>query len=137
MSIKERDKWINSLDDAIKLCKHKIYYPLQLNTNTINNHHQENQYINIISDNKKCLDEFNKKLTETDSYLQILIKQLKQLDEKIKSLNDNANDNVDKLLRLKDHSAYFLDSVKHAIILLQISKVYLKLFLIKFINFIL
>lgn len=133
MSIKERDKWINSLDDVIKLCKNKIHYPLTLNTRSISNdnkHYQENQSINIISDNEKCLDEFNKKLTETDSYLQILIKQLKQLDEKIKSFN-NINDNDNKLFRLKDQSAYFLDSVKHAIILLQISKVYLKLYKIK------
>lgn len=67
------------------------------------------------------IEEFNKKLTETDSYLQILINQFQKIDQKI----SNAPLDIEKaqLSTLKDQSAYLLDSIKHTIVLLQIAKV--------------
>jgi len=67
------------------------------------------------------LNEFEKKLAETDSYLQILIDQTKVLDKKISNVNKEEDEK--KLVDIKAQLLTLLDGVKHTIILLQIAKV--------------
>lgn len=67
------------------------------------------------------LKDFERKLTETDVYLQLLINQLKDLDPKIEATtNEEAKA---KLVDIKAKTLTLLDGVKHTIVLLQISKV--------------
>ncbi|KAH9413390.1 Oxysterol-binding protein- protein 9 [Dermatophagoides pteronyssinus] len=78
-------------------------------------------------DDEKILNKFNHYLIETDSYLQILIKQFQKLDSKI-TTTANGDDiigddkSTDQIKLLKERSTYFLDSIKHTIVLLQIAK---------------
>lgn len=67
------------------------------------------------------IEDFNRKLTETDSYLQILISQFAKLDERI--ANSTSETEKEALSSLKEQSVYLLDSIKHTIVLLQIAKV--------------
>lgn len=68
------------------------------------------------------IDDFNRKLTETDSYLQILINQFRKLEERIHNSTTSETEK-EALASLKEQSVYLLDSVKHTIVLLQIAKV--------------
>lgn len=70
---------------------------------------------------KPTLERFNAKLTETDTYLQILINQIKNLDTKLE--HEESEKKRNQLLVLKEKSTDFLDSVKHTIVLLQLAKV--------------
>jgi hypothetical protein len=65
------------------------------------------------------LVEFNKKLSESDSYLQILLKQIDQL--RIKSSNPDLA--VEDRVKYEDIMKKAIDSaesIKHAIVLLQV-----------------
>ena len=83
--------------------------------------HRRRPRANLSNQKAATIEEFNKKLTETDSYLQILINQFRKVDDKIK----NASSDTEKaqLTTLKEQSGYMLDSIKHTIVLLQIAKV--------------
>ena len=102
---KDRDNWINCLQSAIKLhANHRRKIRPDFHTRKV-----------------PTIEEFNKKLIETDSYLQILISQIKKIDEKIN--NTSFDHEKVKLNILKEQSVYLLDSIKHTIVLLQIAKV--------------
>lgn len=66
--------------------------------------------------------EFEKKLIETDSYLQILIDQVKGLDERIEQQTTSENEKRE-LAQIRANTLILLESVKHTIVLLQIAKV--------------
>lgn len=70
------------------------------------------------------IEAFNRKLTETDSYLQILINQFAglKLEERIQNCGSSEAER-EQLRSLKELSVYLLDSIKHTIVLLQIAKV--------------
>ncbi|KAH7639940.1 oxysterol-binding protein-related protein 9-like protein [Dermatophagoides farinae] len=156
-SMKERDEWINCLADIIQLFqrqrkrfryknKAESYALLLPTQQQQQQQQQQSSSIDNNDDNEKILNQFNQRLIETDSYLQILIKQFQKLDSKIiihDKLNNNndqnnCNDHDDKqekfsitkyeqkrneqLKKLKERSTYFLDSIKHTIVLLQIAK---------------
>ena len=72
---------------------------------------------------EKAREEFEKKLTETDIYLQLLIKQVKTLDQKIE--NVSAEEEKQKLVDIKASLLTLLDCIKHTIVLLQIAKVFI------------
>lgn len=78
------------------------------------------------------IEDFNKKLTETDSYLQILINRSKIIDKKIEVAK--SDDEKEKLNQLKSQTNYLLDSIKHAIVLLQIAKVYHCFYFVSFVS---
>ncbi|XP_017494228.1 PREDICTED: oxysterol-binding protein-related protein 9-like, partial [Rhagoletis zephyria] len=69
------------------------------------------------------IEAFNRKLTETDSYLQILINQFAglKLEERIQNCGSSEAER-EQLRSLKELSVYLLDSIKHTIVLLQIAK---------------
>lgn len=67
------------------------------------------------------LSDFERKLTETDAYLQLLINQVKQLDNKIENASNQSD--KEKITAIKAQTLTLLDGVKHTIVLLQIAKV--------------
>lgn len=70
------------------------------------------------------LTDFERKLTETDAYLQLVISQVKQLDQRIESVTNEAD--KETLLAIKAKTLTLLDGIKHTIVLLQIAKVCLE-----------
>lgn len=65
------------------------------------------------------VSDFERKLVEADAYLQILIDQVKNLDQKI----TDSSDDTASLVNIKAKTLALLDGVKHTIALLQIAKV--------------
>lgn len=67
------------------------------------------------------LSEYERKLTETDAYLQLIIEQLKTVDAQIEATKSEHD--RERLVDIKAKTLTLLDSIKHAIVLLQIAKV--------------
>lgn len=67
------------------------------------------------------LNDFERKLIETDAYLQLLLNQIKDLDVKIKDCQNERDKK--QLVEIKAKTLSLLDGVKHTIVLLQIAKV--------------
>ncbi|XP_075472441.1 oxysterol-binding protein-related protein 9 isoform X7 [Ascaphus truei] len=66
------------------------------------------------------IQDFDKKLAESDAYLQILIDQIKLFDDKIQ--NCKEDDERKKIENLKETTCGMVESIKHCIVLLQIAK---------------
>ena len=66
------------------------------------------------------VQDFDKKLTEADAYLQILIEQLKLFDDKLQNCKDDEQRK--KSGTLKETANSMVESIKHCIVLLQITK---------------
>uniref|UniRef100_A0A0D9S7A9 Oxysterol-binding protein n=1 Tax=Chlorocebus sabaeus TaxID=60711 RepID=A0A0D9S7A9_CHLSB len=66
------------------------------------------------------VQDFDKKLTEADAYLQILIEQLKLFDDKLQ--NCKEDEQRKKIETLKETTNSMVESIKHCIVLLQIAK---------------
>ncbi|XP_050756998.1 oxysterol-binding protein-related protein 9 isoform X2 [Gymnogyps californianus] len=96
----EREKWIHALEDTI------LRHTLQLQ--------------GVDSGFVPSVHDFDKKLTEADAYLQILIDQLKLFDEKLQNCKDDEQRK--KIESLKETTSSMVESIKHCIVLLQIAK---------------
>ncbi|XP_075689100.1 oxysterol-binding protein-related protein 9 isoform X2 [Rhinoderma darwinii] len=96
----EREKWIHALEETI------LRHTLQLQ--------------GVDSGFVPSIQDFDKKLAESDAYLQILIDQIKVFDDKIQSCKDD--DQRKKIENLKDATCSMVESIKHCIVLLQIAK---------------
>ncbi|EHB09895.1 Oxysterol-binding protein-related protein 9 [Heterocephalus glaber] len=66
------------------------------------------------------VQDFDKKLTEADAYLQILTEQLKLFDNKLQNCKDDEQRK--KIETLKETTNSMVESIKHCIVLLQIAK---------------
>ncbi|XP_073499586.1 oxysterol-binding protein-related protein 9 isoform X2 [Phyllobates terribilis] len=96
----EREKWIHALEETI------LRHTLQLQG-------VESGFVPSVQD-------FDKKLAESDAYLQILIDQIKVFDDKIQNCKDDEQRK--KIENLKDTTCSMVESIKHCIVLLQIAK---------------
>ncbi|XP_015267462.1 PREDICTED: oxysterol-binding protein-related protein 9 isoform X2 [Gekko japonicus] len=96
----EREKWIHALEETI------LRHTLQLQ--------------GVDSGFVPSVQDFDKKLTEADAYLQILIDQLKLFDEKLQHCKDDEQRK--KIENLKETTNSMVESIKHCIVLLQIAK---------------
>ncbi|XP_019386955.1 PREDICTED: oxysterol-binding protein-related protein 9 isoform X1 [Crocodylus porosus] len=96
----EREKWIHALEETI------LRHTLQLQ--------------GVDSGVVPSVHDFDKKLTEADAYLQILIDQLKLFDEKLHNCKDDEQRK--KIENLKETTNSMVESIKHCIVLLQIAK---------------
>ncbi|XP_067323986.1 oxysterol-binding protein-related protein 9 isoform X5 [Anolis sagrei] len=96
----EREKWIHALEETI------LRHTLQLQ--------------GVDSGFVPTVQDFDKKLTEADAYLQILIDQLKLFDEKLQNCKDDEQRK--KIENLKETTSSMVESIKHCIVLLQIAK---------------
>ncbi|KAK2161827.1 hypothetical protein NP493_1555g00006 [Ridgeia piscesae] len=66
-------------------------------------------------------DEFEKKLAEADTYLQVLIDQVESLEGRINMCEDERTRM--KCIQIRDAAESMIDSIKQGIVLLQITKV--------------
>ncbi|KAF6345255.1 oxysterol binding protein like 9 [Rhinolophus ferrumequinum] len=96
----EREKWIHALEETI------LRHTLQLQ--------------GLDSGFVPSVQDFDKKLTEADAYLQILIEQLKLFDDKLQNCKDDEQRK--KVETLKETTNSMVESIKHCIVLLQIAK---------------
>ncbi|XP_066453699.1 oxysterol-binding protein-related protein 9 isoform X2 [Eleutherodactylus coqui] len=96
----EREKWIHALEETI------LRHTLQIQ--------------GVDSGFVPSVQDFDKKLAESDAYLQILIEQIKVFDEKIQNCKDDEQRK--KIENLKDTTCSMVESIKHCIVLLQIAK---------------
>ncbi|XP_075472437.1 oxysterol-binding protein-related protein 9 isoform X4 [Ascaphus truei] len=96
----EREKWIHALEETI------VRHTLQLQ--------------GVDSGFVPSIQDFDKKLAESDAYLQILIDQIKLFDDKIQ--NCKEDDERKKIENLKETTCGMVESIKHCIVLLQIAK---------------
>ncbi|XP_071035479.1 oxysterol-binding protein-related protein 9 [Parasteatoda tepidariorum] len=98
----ERDKWIHALEDTI--LRHTQSYSYQTKWDGVSS----------------SLQDFDKKLTEADAYLQMLIDQVTDLDNTINTCASDEDRN--QLVSVRDNANAVLEAVKHSIVLLQIAK---------------
>ncbi|KAM4641153.1 oxysterol-binding protein-related protein 9 isoform 3-T3 [Discoglossus pictus] len=96
----EREKWIHALEETI------LRHTLQLQ--------------GVDAGFVPSIQDFDKKLAESDAYLQILIDQIKFFDDKIQNCKDDEQRK--KIENLKDTTCSMVESIKHCIVLLQIAK---------------
>ena len=66
--------------------------------------------------------DFDRKVAEADAYLQLLIDQIKIIEQK-KEFLDNEDDKTQSYDEILQHANCLLNSVKHTIVHLQIAKV--------------
>eukprot|EP00079_Xenopus_tropicalis_P034806 XP_017948577.1 PREDICTED: oxysterol-binding protein-related protein 9 isoform X4 [Xenopus tropicalis] len=97
----EREKWIHALEETI--LRHTLQIQQGLDSGFV-----------------PSVQDFDKKLAESDAYLQILIDQIKLFDDKIQSCKDDEQRK--KIEDLKDTTCSMVESIKHCIVLLQIAK---------------
>lgn len=64
---------------------------------------------------------FDKKVSEADVYLQLLIEQSKKVENNISKIADP--DEKSKCFEIQDQANAMLENIKHSIVLLQIAKV--------------
>ncbi|XP_040573447.1 oxysterol-binding protein-related protein 9 [Lepeophtheirus salmonis] len=91
----ERERWIRALEEVV-FRNHRI------------RHRQS-------SSGSFSIQDFDNKLAETDCYLQLMLDRM----DKLKSLKGGEDEEVDNLLKKADNMT---ESIKHAIVLLQITK---------------
>ncbi|CAO1403299.1 unnamed protein product [Diamesa serratosioi] len=109
----EREKWVRALEDTIlrNANRHQRLY----------DHQQNLQSMGGASTGKRShLAHFDKKVSEADIYLQLIIDQTTKLEEKISSLEDAEE--REKYKALQEHTNQMLENIKHSIVLLQIAK---------------
>ncbi|NWY09235.1 OSBL9 protein, partial [Aphelocoma coerulescens] len=120
----EREKWIHALEDTI------LRHTLQLQASsslshfscpTIMKNGRQNHIVGVDSGFVPSVHDFDKKLTEADAYLQILIDQLKLFDEKLQNCKDDEQRKASTFC-LKNCLFSMVESIKHCIVLLQIAK---------------
>ena len=99
----ERTRWVTALEDTILRHTHRR-----------RTKKSDQSQVPTLSD-------FERKLTETDTYLQLLISQVKHLDQRIDNVTNESD--KEKLVAIKVKTLTFLDGIKHTIVLLQIAKV--------------
>lgn len=65
------------------------------------------------------MEDFDRKLSETDSYLQMLITQIAGLRAKMEN-PDISQESKDRYATIIDKAVHMSESIKHAIVLLQV-----------------
>ncbi|KGL92949.1 Oxysterol-binding protein-related protein 9, partial [Charadrius vociferus] len=126
----EREKWIHALEDTI--LRHTLQLqasftftfnllPRVKSSGVLNSALQgQSSAIGFVP----SVHDFDKKLTEADAYLQILIDQLKLFDEKLQNCKDDEQRKASTfcLQYCLFCCSLMVESIKHCIVLLQIAK---------------
>lgn len=74
-----------------------------------------------VQQRRSALSDFERRLTETDAYLQLVINQVKTINAKIEE--SPLQEDKEKLVDIKVKTLTLLDAIKQTIVLLQIAKV--------------
>lgn len=96
----ERHNWVQALEDTIIKHANRTRYDTYHVSPTIK--------------------DFDNKVAEADAYLQIMIEQTTNLEDRINTLTDP--DEISKCQAILEHANVMLDNIKHSIVLLQIAK---------------
>ncbi|XP_058810229.1 oxysterol-binding protein-related protein 9 isoform X2 [Phymastichus coffea] len=96
----ERERWVRALEDTILRHSHSRWNPRK----------------------PPPKHDFDRKVAEADAYLQLLIDQIKLIELKQKRFGDEQYDKSQRYTEILDQSNAMLNSVKHAIVQLQIAK---------------
>lgn len=106
----EREKWVRHLEDTIARNTHR-YRAFGDTASTSGSSSSKNNYLTL----------FDRKVTEADTYLQMIIDQATKIEQQIETIEDAEE--KEKYEELKDQTNAMLDNIKHSIVLLQIAKV--------------
>lgn len=96
----EREKWVRALEDTIFRHGSRMRWDTNGPPATIK--------------------DFDNKVSEADAYLQLMIEQTQNLEERIKIIKDEEEKT--KCQVILEHANMMLDNIKHSIVLLQIAK---------------
>ncbi|CAG9858970.1 unnamed protein product [Phyllotreta striolata] len=96
----ERQKWVHALEETIIRHGNRLRY---------DSHHPS-----------PTIRDFDNRVSEADAYLQLMIDQTRNLEERISSISDSEE--AVKCRLILDHANIMLDNIKHSIVLLQIAK---------------
>lgn len=98
----ERNRWVSALEDTIfrHTYKRKFFKKLE---------------------RVPTIEEYQRKLNETNLYLTILNDQIKIIDDKI--FNSGIEKDEEQLVDIKVKTLTLIDSIKHTILLLELTKV--------------
>uniref|UniRef100_A0A0A9XLA1 Oxysterol-binding protein n=1 Tax=Lygus hesperus TaxID=30085 RepID=A0A0A9XLA1_LYGHE len=102
----EREKWIRCLEDTILRHAYGYKSPSSLRLDMMKA--------------SPTMQDFDKKLSEADAYLQLLIDQTKAVENKMDLLTDP--DDKHRCNVISTHANNMLEQMKHTIVLLQIAK---------------
>ncbi|XP_063700660.1 oxysterol-binding protein-related protein 9 [Culicoides brevitarsis] len=105
----EREKWIRKLEDIIykHTKRNKTYLEQQRFFSSTGSYKKELNPLHL----------FDKKVSEADAYLQLMIEQVLKIEEKFKAL-----ENADQNHIVRNLGNNMLENIKHSIVLLQIAK---------------
>ncbi|XP_011493953.1 PREDICTED: oxysterol-binding protein-related protein 9 [Ceratosolen solmsi marchali] len=96
----ERERWVRALEDTILRHSHTRWNPRK----------------------PPPKQDFDRKVAEADAYLQLLIDQIKFIEQKQKSFENDNDDKTMRYTQILSPANAMLNSVKHAIVQLQIAK---------------
>ncbi|XP_011298494.1 oxysterol-binding protein-related protein 9 [Fopius arisanus] len=96
----ERERWVRALEDTILRHSHARWDPKK----------------------SPPKQDFDRKVAEADAYLQLLIDQIKLIEDKQKNFKDDEEDKKQKYAAILTQANAVLNSVKHTIVQLQIAK---------------
>ncbi|ETN66308.1 hypothetical protein AND_001901 [Anopheles darlingi] len=65
---------------------------------------------------------FDRKVTEADAFLQLMIDQTTKIATRLEELGEEESEEATRLKTINDHANAMLDNIKHSIVLLQITK---------------
>ncbi|XP_058053836.1 oxysterol-binding protein-related protein 9 isoform X2 [Anopheles bellator] len=65
---------------------------------------------------------FDRKVTEADAFLQLMIEQTTKIDARLEALGEADAEEASCLKTINEHANAMLDNIKHSIVLLQITK---------------
>ena len=68
--------------------------------------------------------DFDRKVAEADAYLQLLIDQIKLIEQKQQAVSEADETNQERYAEILKQANAMLNSVKHTIVQLQIAKVF-------------
>lgn len=100
----ERERWLRALEDTILRHTNSNLYG----------------YKWAHARHPPSIKDFDKKLTESDAYLQILIEQVKDLESKIENITEEKE--KAQMSLVLERANTLLETIKHSIVLLQIAK---------------
>ncbi|KAL5286799.1 OSBPL9 family protein [Megaselia abdita] len=111
----EREKWVRRLEDTIRRHAKGVRMWDSFSSSYLSSAYaQQNQ-----TKKGNHLELLDKKISEADAYLQLMIEQTNKLSSEIDKLNAEEQQ---KCVNLQDNANKMLDHIKHSIVTLQIAK---------------
>lgn len=111
-NLDEREKWVSVIEKTIR--QHSLNPKPPTSINKISDYE---------TDTEQDASKFDSNLVELDAYLQLLIEQHKSLEEKRAQFKSTDANDLEKLNNVLNGTQSLVETIKHAIVCLQISKV--------------